>query len=239
VAGGPAPGARKLKEGTVAHQPGRNIGDDQNYRGLPEEDLRRAVEEHLEADETVDASEIEVEVEGEGVRLRGRVGSEVEREAAERVVTDIVGVEVLANELRVEPTARESDVVDEAERDDQVTGMGVDESDPGLGEAIGTEDPIEASDEGRSWTPPDAPQPEAMAATDPAHGLAEDQPRPTPGSRSRGRRPARVDEAVGRAMQETPEHGVRGAASGESAASFKEQMRSVADARDDGVERNR
>ncbi|HEX5950177.1 MAG TPA: BON domain-containing protein [Actinomycetota bacterium] len=203
----------------MARGPGRNLGDDQDYTGLPDEEIRRAVLEHLEADQTVDASDIEVSVEDGAVRLGGTVGSEVEREMAERIVTDLIGLDVAADELRVEPAEREGRETDSGE---QATGTAPQEieAEPELSEALGTEDAGEASDEGRSFTPPDTPAAEAFGATDPAHGVAEDQPRPT----NEGTRSPLVDEAVGRAMEEVSRPGLRRVAT-ESAEQFKEAMR--------------
>ncbi len=222
----------------MARGPGKNLGDDQDYAGLSDEELARAVREHLEADQTVDAHQIEVGVDEGRVRLAGRVGSEVERETAERVVTDVIGLEVAANELRVEQTLREGARAAEVPTPEvaygeprevgaegsgeQVTGTGVTESEPALGEVIGTEDAKEASDEGRSWTPPDEPWPEAQAATDPPHGVAADRPRPEPKGRRRGRRPPRAEEAIARAVREASS---AGQAAADNATSFKEQMR--------------
>ncbi|HEX7126636.1 MAG TPA: BON domain-containing protein [Thermodesulfobacteriota bacterium] len=218
--------------------PGGNLGDDEDYTQLPDEDIQRAVLEHLQADQTVDASEIDAVVEDGSVRLVGTVGSEVEREAAEIIVTDTLGLDLAANELRVEPTAREgARAAHEPDAEtamgepgetgregsgEQVTGMAEYEfeGETDLSEAIGTEDPMEASDEGRSFTPPDAPNIEALAETDPPHGFAEDQPRPT----NKPARPPGTEGAVGRAMGEASPSGLRRVAT-ESAGQFKEAMR--------------
>ncbi|HEY8367950.1 MAG TPA: BON domain-containing protein [Thermodesulfobacteriota bacterium] len=222
----------------MARGPGRNLGDDQDYTGLPDEEIRRAVLEHLEADQTVDASEIDAVVEDGSVRLVGTVGSEVEREAAAIIVTDVLGLDLAANELGVEPAVREgARAAHEPDAEtamgepgetggegsgEQVTGMEEYEfeGEPELSETIGTEDPMEASDEGRSFTPPDAPSIEALAETDPPHGFAEDQPRPT---NEPARQPG-AEGAVGRAMREASRADLRRAAT-ESAGQFKEEMR--------------
>lgn len=205
----------------MTRAPGRNLGDDQDFTALPDEEIRRAVRAHLDADETVDPSEVEVSVEGGRVRLSGSVGSEVERETAERIVTDLIGVEVAENRLRVEPTTRE-DAASGDQVGGQVTGMAQYEfeADPELSETIGTEDPMEASDEGRSFTPPDAPGVEGLFATDPPHGDATERPRPLDAPT----RAPRAERAVGRAMREAPDRALRHAAT-ESAQQFKESAR--------------
>ena len=172
---------------------GGKLGDDQDYTGLPDDEIRRAVLEHLQADQTVDAAEIEVEVEDRRVRLGGRTGSEVERETAERVVRDVIGLELAANAIRVETAAPEGA---------RATGL------PNADVAA-----------------------EALASTDPAHGTVQEDAPAVRGPKRRGRRPARLEEAVARAVREVPEGQMRHAAA-ENASAFKDRMRAVAEERD-------
>jgi hypothetical protein len=223
------------------HRAGQNIGDDQDYSGLSEEELVRAVREHLEADDTLDPSEIEIEVDSDAgrVTLRGAVSSEVERETAERIITDIIGLDVAADFLRVDRPGREGtpEVMEPSgEGGEHVTGFGAREMDAtptgrDIAQVDQTEDAMESMDEGLPFVPPDSPMPEAMAATDPAHGFAADQPRPTQPT-GRGRRSAQVDELVAQALTETDPRTVARAGAEDNASTFKDRMREVAESRD-------
>lgn len=202
-----APGAA-----TMPWRPGQNLGDDQNYDGLPDDEIRRAIREHLEADRTVYAPGVEVRVRDGRIRLAGWVSSEVEREMAERIVDDVIGLEVAANRLRVETVAREG--VPRAARrrpvdDGELTDL--------------TEDPREASDEGRPWLPPEDPWAEALGSIDPPHGVAIEDPRPP--WEELGARPAQVNAAIARLLREAPS---LGSPLLENATTFKDGAREVA-----------
>lgn len=205
-------------------KPGQNLGDDQDYTGLPDDEIARAVREHLQANRTLDGSAIQVKVKDGRVRLMGRVRSEVERELAERIVDDLIGVELDANHLRVEPVAREG-----AETTGRKVRAGrepVGEEETEAAAPGATDDPIEASDEGRAWIPPEEPWADALAATDPPHGVAEEDPRPP--WQGPGHRPPQLEAAIERVIRETPPSAKPAL---ESAAGFKEQMREARERR--------
>jgi osmotically-inducible protein OsmY len=71
-------------------------------RRKPDESLRQEIQEILIADPELEATDIEVEVEGGAVTLRGVVGDSDARLLAEELVESLAGVREVHNRLRVE-----------------------------------------------------------------------------------------------------------------------------------------
>lgn len=138
---------------------------------LDDAELGALVREALEQDPTVEEDWIEVEVDDGRVTLTGRVGSDTERQAAEAVVREALGVDDLENELVIDELHRglaPEDPIEarvEAAAADSLVG----EPDPNqtassehLGfdtDEGGTRDPREAAEGGVPYTPPDRPAP--------------------------------------------------------------------------------
>lgn len=139
---------------------------------LDDAELAELVAEALERDPTVQEDWIEIAVDGGRVTLAGRVGAEAEREAAEALVRESLGVEQVTNDLVVDDlhrgTAPEDPV--EARVQDAAADSLIGESDPNqtsssehLGfetDEGGTRDVREAAEGGVPYTPPDRPAPE-------------------------------------------------------------------------------
>jgi osmotically-inducible protein OsmY len=70
-------------------------------RRRPDEALTRELQEILIGDPELDASEIDVEVEGGAVTLRGTVDSSDAKLLAEELVESVTGVREVHNQLRV------------------------------------------------------------------------------------------------------------------------------------------
>jgi osmotically-inducible protein OsmY len=70
-------------------------------RRRPDEALTRELQEILTQDPELDASEIDVEVEGGAVTLRGTVDSGDAKLLAEELVESVTGVREVHNQLRV------------------------------------------------------------------------------------------------------------------------------------------
>lgn len=70
-------------------------------RRRPDEALTRELQEILTGDPELDASEIEVQVEGGAVTLRGTVDSGDARLLAEELVESVTGVREVHNQLKV------------------------------------------------------------------------------------------------------------------------------------------
>lgn len=142
-----------------------------NLQLLDDAELGALVRETLEQDPTVEEDWVEVEVDDGRVTLTGRVGSDTERQAAEAIVREVLGVDDLANELVVDELHRgetpENPI--EARVEAAAADSLVGEPDPNqtsssehLGfetDEGGTRDPREAAEGGVPYTPPDRPAP--------------------------------------------------------------------------------
>lgn len=157
---------------------------------LDDSELRQLVVERLAAHPGLDANDIDVRVEEHCVHLGGRIGTEQELRIAERVVTDVLGLTLINNELLVDPLRRaespepiDDHLLDEERRSGTLLG---DRPVPLSPEAehlredldarlFGTRDVQKAIGEGMSWVPPEGPTPEGLSDTDTTPGaLGED-----------------------------------------------------------------
>jgi hypothetical protein len=159
-----------------------NIHDIDN---LSDDELRQLVRDHLAAHNGLDPDYLDVRIESGVVVLGGRVGTEGERRIAHHVVTDVLGITSVRNEILIDPTHRgespeaiDDHLVEEDRTDglllgDKPTpfdgeGAPVDGGDPySLDKHLfGTTDVQDAIAGGTSWIPPEAPTPEGIAGTD-------------------------------------------------------------------------
>jgi hypothetical protein len=149
---------------------------------LSDEELRGLVRDQLSEYDAIDVDSIIVHVKDGYVTLSGRVGSDSEKQIADHVLSDVIGLETYTNDIFVDPVRRdeEPEAADEA-----VARAGFRGEDPLLGgsdlsqtddEAIrtndnddaalfGTRDMETAMEDGLSWSPPDEPTPEGRDAT--------------------------------------------------------------------------
>src|ERR671937_832350 len=132
----------------------RDFEDLHDLDDLSDDELRELVRTHLAANNSIDANDIVVHVEDGVVRLAGRVGTESERRVAEHVVTDVLGLEQVENELLVG---------DRAPPLNPETEHLVDDLDARL---YGTTDVQNAIERGTAWIPPTSPTPEGLSGTD-------------------------------------------------------------------------
>ena len=103
------------------------------------------------------------------VRLAGRVGTEQEVQTIEHVVTDLIGLERVRNELVIFDAVRgerseaaDDAAIEEMEADPQLASGGDTTSDTAQhlvedleAEQFGTHDPQEAAERGTTYEPPD------------------------------------------------------------------------------------
>lgn len=146
---------------------------------LSDRELREVVQEALADNDGVDHDNVTVLVSSGVVRLTGRVGTEEEARVAERVVTDVLGIADVRNELVVdalrrseEPEGADDTVAEQAEREgilgdapDQHTDTSEHLADHLEEDMFGTRDMHEAIETGESYSPPDAPTPEGLPGT--------------------------------------------------------------------------
>jgi hypothetical protein len=148
---------------------------------LSDEELRGLVRDQLGEYDAIDVDGILVHVKDGYVTLSGRVGAESEKQIADHVLSDVIGLETFTNDLFVDPIRRdeEPEAADEA-----VARAGSRGEDPLLGgsdlsatddEAIravdnddaslfGTRDIDSVMENGLPWIPPDEPTPEGRDA---------------------------------------------------------------------------
>jgi hypothetical protein len=156
----------------------RDFEDLNDLDDLSDAELRDLVRQHLAANNTVDIDDLTIRVESGTVILEGRVGTDQERRVAEHVVTDVLGILAVRNEIFIDPVRRSSspEAIDEHLVDeDRLEGLLLgDRAVPLSPEAehraeedddhlFGTSDVQHAIQDGTAWIPPESPTPEGPA----------------------------------------------------------------------------
>jgi hypothetical protein len=148
---------------------------------LSDGELRALVRDRLEEQVAFDPNDVEVSVRGGVVTLSGRVGTEQEFRIVEHVVTDLIGIKEVKNNLLVDPMRRaespaavDEHLVDEELHEGILLGDRPGNQDPEAehlhedirAELFGTTDVQESIEEGIPWNPPDGPTPEGAYGSD-------------------------------------------------------------------------
>lgn len=156
----------------------RDFEDIHDLDDLSDDELRELVRQHLAANNAIDADDIEVRVDDGRVVLEGRVGTDEERRIAEHVVTDILGIESVENEIFVDPVRRaespepvDEHIADEERREGLVLGDRPSQQSPEVEETLddpgdllyGTTDVRKSIEGANAWIPPESPTPEGPA----------------------------------------------------------------------------
>jgi len=138
-------------------------------------ELRALVRDRLDDQLAFDPNDVDVSVRGGVVRLSGRVGTEEEFRIVEHVVTDLVGLNNVRNELVVDPIRRaespepiDEHLVDEEMHEGLLLGDVPRPEDPEAehlrenirAELFGTTDVQQSIENAIPWNPPDGPTPE-------------------------------------------------------------------------------
>ena len=157
---------------------------------LSDRELRDVVRSHLRAHNGLDADYITVQVQDGEVTLEGRVGTDVERRVAERVLTDVLGIATVNNSLVVQAIHRAEsplDIDDHMNEEERTEGLLLgdravplspeaehleEDLDARLG---GTTDIGKAIEEGTAWIPPESPTPEGLDGTSGEGMMGEDR----------------------------------------------------------------
>lgn len=147
---------------------------------LDDRELRDVVRSHLRAHNGIDADYITVNVEKGTVVLEGRVGTDYERRVAEHVVTDVLGIDNVRNDLVVQAIHRAEsplDIEDHLVEEEKTEGLLLgDRAVPRSAEAEHLEEDLDArlfgtSEIGKSiadgtpWIPPESPTQEGLEGT--------------------------------------------------------------------------
>jgi hypothetical protein len=150
---------------------------------LTDGELRALIRDRLEEQVAFDPADVTIAVRNGAVRLSGRVGTEEELRIVEHVVTDLIGIKEVTNELFVDPVRRaespeaiDDHLVDEELHEGILLGDRPRQDDPEAehlhedirAELFGTTDVQESKEEGITWNPPDGPTPEGASGTDTA-----------------------------------------------------------------------
>ncbi|HMC54056.1 MAG TPA: BON domain-containing protein [Gemmatimonadaceae bacterium] len=158
----------------------RDFENIHNTDDLNDRELRDLVRTHLSAHNGIDADYITILVEDGTVVLEGRVGTDYERRVAEHVLTDVIGLSSVRNDLVVQAIHRAEsslDIEDHLNEDDRAEGLLLGDRpvplDPENAEADedldarlwGTTDVSKAIADGTAWIPPEAPTQEGLEGT--------------------------------------------------------------------------
>ena len=147
---------------------------------LNDGELRDLVRSHLRAHNGIDPDDISVRVADGAVVLEGRVGTDAERRIAEHVLTDVVGIASVQNNLVVDPIRRAEspmDIDDHLAEEERTEGLLLGDravplnpeaehlADDLDAELSGTTDVGKAIMEGTAWIPPESPTQEGLEGT--------------------------------------------------------------------------
>ncbi len=144
-------------------------------------ELRSLIRSRLDEQVAFDPADVDVAVTRGVVRISGRVGTESELRVVDHLLTDVIGIASIENDIFVDPTRRAESpaAIDEHLADEdahaglllgdrprsespEAEHLGEDTD----AELEGTTDIGEAISEGIPWNPPDSPTPEGLRGTD-------------------------------------------------------------------------
>jgi hypothetical protein len=142
-----------------------------DIESLDDAELAALIRQELDDYPALDADRIELRVEGGRVLLSGRVGTERELQEFEHVLTDVIGIREVENDLVVDELVRQDNpeaadlAAAEHALDKGPTGAGADRTSDTAehlmtdtaGEQFGTDDVSEAVERGYSYQPPTGP----------------------------------------------------------------------------------
>lgn len=158
--------------------------DFENLSGLEnmsDGELRAHIRSRLDEQVSFDPADVEVEVNHGAVMVSGRVGTESEMRVVEHLLTDVIGIPGVENNIVVDPIRRaespmdiDEHLVDEEAHEGLLLGDKPRSESPEAehlkpdmdAELEGTTDIGEAIRQGIPWNPPDSPTPEGMRGTD-------------------------------------------------------------------------
>lgn len=158
--------------------------DFENLSGLEnlsDGELRSLIRGRLDEQVSFDPADVEVEVNRGVVRVSGRVGTESELRVVDHLLTDVVGIATVENDLYVDtirraesPEAIDDHLADEEAHEGLLLGDRPRSESPEAehlkedmaAEIDGTTDVGVAISEGIPWNPPTSPTPEGLRGTD-------------------------------------------------------------------------
>ena len=149
----------------------KDFEDIHDIENLDDDSLRELVYQELTEYPEIDPDLVDVEVDNGRVRLSGRVGTEQELQQVEYVVSDVLGVQTVTNDLVIDELVRgeRPEAADDAAAADRAIepqlGRGEERTsdtashliEDSKAEMFGTQDVQEAVAGGLSYEPPDRP----------------------------------------------------------------------------------
>lgn len=144
-------------------------------------ELRSLIRGRLDEQVSFDPADVEVQVNRGVVKVSGRVGTESEMRVIEHLLTDVIGISTVENDVVVDAIRRaespmdiDEHLADEEAHEGMLLGDKPRSESPEAehlkeepeAELEGTTDVGEAIREGIPWNPPDSPTPEGMRGTD-------------------------------------------------------------------------
>lgn len=156
-----------------------------NTDDLSDRELRDLVRSVLKEHNGLDTDYITVLVQDGAVTLEGRVGTDYERRVAGHVLTDVIGLKDVRNDLVVQaihraesPLAIDDHLADEAEHEGLLLGdrpVSLSPEAEGVEEELdsqlyGTRDVSKAISDGTSWIPPESPTQEGLEGSEGTSG---------------------------------------------------------------------
>lgn len=152
-----------------------------DIESMTDNELRAFVRDRLAEQDGFDPDDIEISVNERMVTVSGRVGTEQEQRVIDHVLTDVLGLEYVTNEVVVDslrraesPMAIDEHLADEQANEGLILGdralpfspEAAHLADNMQGELHGTTDIQEAIEGAVPWVPPDSPTPEGFSGTD-------------------------------------------------------------------------
>jgi hypothetical protein len=142
-----------------------------DFENMSDDEIYDVVLQHLREYPDVDAGWIDVSVRDGLVTLGGRVGTDSEKQVAEKVVVEVLGIQNFSNQLVVSelvrgqvPEAADEATAYEQELGDQLGGGVPNQADTAAHlvedletQTYGTHDMQDAIEEGAPYVPPDRP----------------------------------------------------------------------------------
>ena len=150
-------------------------------QNLSDDELKRYILDEFRSQKAFDVNDITVDVNDGAVRLSGRVGTEEELRIVDHVVTDVISLQTVQNEIVVDeirraesPEAIDEHLADEEEHGGLLLGdvprplspEAEHLADMGSDDSIGTHDVQDAIESAEPWIPPESPTPEGLGGQD-------------------------------------------------------------------------
>lgn len=168
----------------------RDYEDISDLDDLSDNELRALVRDRFDEQVAFDPDDVQIAVRSGVVYLGGRVGTEEEFRIIERVVTDVVGLNKVRNEILVDPIRRavSPEAIDEHLADEEIhegllLGDRPRNESPEAehlredmrAELFGTTDVQNSIANALPWNPPDTPTPEGVSGDDATPNVMNDE----------------------------------------------------------------